>query len=333
MDTQNTVTDLTANSSVLGNANKPTAALSPSAVSEQVNEPSSIISIGSSAMLTDLSIRVYSGRKKDKKATALLNQQNRASKNAALVTKRLLGHCPELVDIQKFAARVRNETHYALTLPWMDSGMRLIPTELYLEHKAKIDSHKAEFDGMVATFLNVYRTAISTARTELGYLFNMEDYDSLEKVAGKFEFRAVWMAIPEPGGVSDDFRLRIGQQAADQLRQHYHDAYGDAVNRSMVNLWQRLHEALTGLSDKLDTAGVVAGKRIHASKVDALHDLVDMLKSLNVAQDPELEAMRIKLQQELRGVTPEALKEDDAFAAHTKTVIDNAIKSLPSLDI
>lgn len=319
MDTQNAVTDLTCQSA--------------NSVSNKVNEPSSIISIGSSAMLTNLTIRVYSGRKKDKDATARLNSQNQASTNAALVTKRLLGHCPELIDIQKFAARVRNETHYALTLPWMDSGMRLIPTEFYLEHKAKLDQHKAEFDDMVAKFLNIYGAAIGEARNQLGYLFNVDDYDSLERVASKFEFRAVWMTIPEPDGLSDDFRLRIGQQAADQLREHYTDAYDDAVNQSMVSLWQRLHEALTGLSDKLDTAGVVAGKRIHASKVDALHDLVDMLKSLNVAQDPELEAMRIKLQQELRGVTPEALKEDDAFAAHTKTVLDDAIRSLPSLDI
>jgi hypothetical protein len=322
MDTQHTVTDLT---SVVTPA--------PNAVSNKVNEPSSVISIGSSAMLTDLTIRVYSGRKKDKDATARLNSQNQASSNAALVTKRLLGHCPELIDIQKFAARVRNETHYALTLPWMDSGMRLIPTELYLEHKAKLDKHKVEFDDMVARFLNIYSTAIADARNQLGYLFNMDDYDSLERVANKFEFRAVWMMIPEPDGMSDDFRLRIGQQAADQLREHYSDAYDDAINQSMVSLWKRLHEALTNLSDKLDADGVAAGKRIHASKVDALHDLVDMLKSLNVAQDPQLEAMRIKLRQALRGVTPEALKEDDAFAAHTKSVLDDAIKSLPSLDI
>jgi hypothetical protein len=44
-------------------------------------------------------------------------------------------------------------------------------------------------------------------------------------------------------------------------------------------------------------------------------------------------AMADKLDDALRGVTPDALREDAYLRAETKRTVDEAIKALPSLDI
>jgi hypothetical protein len=43
--------------------------------------------------------------------------------------------------------------------------------------------------------------------------------------------------------------------------------------------------------------------------------------------------MKNRLEDTLRGVTPDALREDGYLRAETKRAVDEIIKSLPSLDI
>ena len=80
--------------------------------SPTINAPS----IASSAVLIDLSISCWTGRKLDKRASNDVTAQNNAAKGVANVHKKLLGDCAELDAVQKFAANARN-AHYAMTMP------------------------------------------------------------------------------------------------------------------------------------------------------------------------------------------------------------------------
>ena len=46
-----------------------------------------------------------------------------------------------------------------------------------------------------------------------------------------------------------------------------------------------------------------------------------------------MSALAMKLDDALRGITPDALREDGYLRAETKKAVDDAIKSLPSLDL
>ena len=85
-------------------------------------------SISSSAMLVELSISTWTGRKLDKRASQDVTSTNNAVTGVANVHKKLLGDCAELDIIQKFVGNVRN-IHYAMTMPWSDTGIRLLPTK------------------------------------------------------------------------------------------------------------------------------------------------------------------------------------------------------------
>ena len=62
-------------------------------------------------------------------------------------------------------------------------------------------------------------------------------------------------------------------------------------------------------------------------------DLVDLLDVCNVTGDSQMSAMRMKLDDALRGITPDALREDGYLRAETKRAVDDVIKALPSIDL
>ena len=89
-----------------------------------------VAGVARAAMLVDLQISLYSGRKQDKATQAEVTASKGAkSAKAASVYKSLFAECQELDAITKFQARARAE-HYKLTKPWNDYGARLLPTAL-----------------------------------------------------------------------------------------------------------------------------------------------------------------------------------------------------------
>ena len=95
-----------------------------------------IAGVARAAMLVDLAISTYAGRKQDRKTQdEVTTAAGSGSKRAASVYKSLFAECRELDAIIKFQAKVRNE-HYRLTLPWSDNGQRLLPTKSLMDYQA-----------------------------------------------------------------------------------------------------------------------------------------------------------------------------------------------------
>jgi hypothetical protein len=69
----------------------------------QVSAPS----IQSSAMIVEFNASVWTGRKKDKSASAQVTLQNNAKSGTANVSKKLLGDCAELDAVHKFIGNTR----------------------------------------------------------------------------------------------------------------------------------------------------------------------------------------------------------------------------------
>jgi len=284
-------------------------------------------SISSSAMLVELNISNWSARKKDKRASSEVTLNNRAATGIANVNKKLLD-CDELDAITKFISNQRN-VHYSMTMPWSDSGLRLLPTAQYFKYQETMTALADEFYRMVDEFMRVYDWEISQAQAKLGDLFNASDYPSAESVRSKFAWRMNYMPLPDAG----DFRVDIGNTAVDQLTTQYQTMYDNKLQEAMGDVWQRVYTALSKMSERLDYADHEKKKIFRDSLVENVLDMVELLRVCNVTQDSQMTAMADKLDQILRGVTPDALRENGHFRSITKRAVDDAIKSLPSLDL
>ena len=284
-------------------------------------------SIGSSAMLVELQISQWTGRKKDKRASATVTSQNYADKGTAAVNKKLLGHCEELDAIHKFTASARN-IHYSMTMPWSDTGMRLLPTAQYFAYHKQMTELQNEFRSMCATFVTNYDWEISRAQARLGDLFVRDDYPTQMSLSSKFAFNISYVPLPDAG----DFRVDVGNEQRQILADHYTAYYTKQLTSAMNDVWKRMYTALANMSDRLDYSDDDK-KRFHSTLVDNVLDMVDMLGICNVTGDSQMEAMRIRLEEVLRGVTTDGLKNNESLRITTKAAVDAAIKSLPSLDM
>jgi hypothetical protein len=85
--------------------------------------------IDTCSMLTEFNASVWTARKLDKSATeAVVSSNNAQAKDAARVNKHLLAGRSELETITKLVGRARTYV-YDNTLPWSDSGLRLLVTQ------------------------------------------------------------------------------------------------------------------------------------------------------------------------------------------------------------
>ena len=285
-------------------------------------------SIGSSAMLVELKISCWTGRKKDKVASREVTDQNYADKGTASVNKMLLGNCDELRAIQKFVANARNE-NYSMTMPWSDLGQRLLPTAHSFKYTEQMTALKSEFDRMVSQFCNNYTWEVSRAQARIGNLFVREDYPSEETIRSKFSFMVDTLPVADVG----DFRTDIGQEQQRVLCEGYRDYYSRQLVSAMDDVWQRTYKALANMSDRLDYSGDDKKKIFRDSLVDNVIDMVELLTVCNITKDSQMSMMALKLEDALRGVTPDGLRESESLRVETKRIVDDAIKSLPSLDM
>lgn len=303
-------------------------------------------SIASSAMLVEFTASVWTGRKKDKRASSDVTQRAQAKTGVANVSKKLLGDCAELDAVQKFVANVRN-SNTGMTMPWSNMGLRLLPTAQYFKYHEQMTAYQNEFWRLVDTFLQVYNDAVIDAQLKLGDLFNPDEYPSADTLRHKFGFRLNYQPLPESG----DFRIDVGNEATEQMRTQYQEFYSAQLQNAMDDVWKRVYEKLSNMSDKLDYTDEyveevytdkhgntrtrnknVGAKTFRDSLVSNVHDMVELLNVCNVTGDTQMSAMASKLDEALRGITPDALREDAHLRAETKRVVDDAIKALPSLD-
>jgi hypothetical protein len=288
-------------------------------------------SISSAAMLVELSICSWTGRKLDKRASADVTTANNAATGMAKVSKKLLGDCAELDAVQKFAANTRN-AHHAMTMPWSDMGLRLLPTTQYFKYTAQISTLNAEFDKLVQTFLDAYTWEIGQAQVKLGDLFNPDEYPTADSLRSKFKFNVNYLPVPDAG----DWRVDMGNEAQQALTEHYASYYTTQLKNAMDDVWQRAHSALSKMSERLDYTDASTKKIFRDSLVGNVMDIVEIMKSCNITGDSQMSAMATTLENTLLGVTPEALREDGYLRGEVKRHVDNALKTmaqLPSLDL
>jgi len=277
--------------------------------------------ISSSAMLVDLSLSVWTGRKLDKSVSAEVDASKNTKGRAGNYHKNLLAGSEKLAEIGKLASAIRNWS-YSQTSPWSDAGTRLLPSTLFFEYKAKLAEYEKMFSDKVTEFLAEYDVLVSKAAFQLGDLFNREDYPVVEKIQSKFGLHYTFSPVPEAG----DFRVDIGEAGMAELKQRYDEAFRYRIESSMKDVWERLHDALSKMSERFDYDGSGTKKIFRDSLVENVQELTGLLKHLNLTNDMQLEGMRKELEQRLVGVTAEDFREDHALRVSTKSAVDDMLK-------
>ena len=259
------------------------------------------ISIASSAVLIDLNISVWTARKLDKNVSKEIDVNKHTTIKAGNYNKHILAGSDQLEAITKLSGEIR-EWHGRQTLPWSDTGTRLLPMSNFFDYKQQLGIYEAEFKARINTFIQQYPNIIQGMVYKLGNLFDRSEYPDADKIANKFNLRYTIMPVPE----TKDFRVDIADDIRDEMQKEYQKAYEGRVEAAMGDAWSRLHTTLEHMIDRLSGDDK---KIFRNSLIDNALELTNLLTRLNVTNDPRLENARQALEQSLVGVTADELRD------------------------
>ena len=281
------------------------------------------ISIATSAMMVELNISCWTARKLDKKVSEEVDSAKNTKVKAGNYHKHLLAGNPHLDAVVKYAAKVRL-WNTQQTIPWSDSGSRIVTMENLFNggYKRQLDDHKIEFDRLAANFINVYPTLISAAAFQLGDLFDRDEYPEVDTLEKKFKFNYTLTPIPTAG----DFRIEIGEQAKAELVAQYEAAFNERLNNAMRDVWDRLYDCLSHMSERLASDDEGKRKVFHGTLLTNATELISLLTRLNVTNDPKLEQARRDLQAALVDTDISSLKDSDYVRENVKSKVDDILK-------
>lgn len=276
--------------------------------------------VSARAMLVQLNISTWSGRKFDKGATAKVNNDHQASSKAGRYNKHLLAGAKEHEALITACENAR-AMHYAQTLPWSDIGSRLLPTANFMVYSEKMRKAFALCDERLAEFVAAYPSLVDAAEqqhTALGKLFNRSDYPRASDIKRRFAWQLNFDQVP-----TGDFRVDL---PADQLAQFSADVRQrtvDATKDAMDGAWARLRDAVARIHKASSPDGVV-----RSTLIDNARNTCDILARLNVAEDEHLEAMRQRVLRELAQLDLEDLRKDDSVRKDTAKKAKNIMDAM-----
>jgi len=277
--------------------------------------------LSTSALITNMSISVWTGRKLDKRVSEEVDQSKSAKTRAGNYNKNLFAGAAQLEAVTKVAGAARSWM-YGVTQPWGDNGDRILSVQSLPQFKQRLMEYEAQFAKAVNIFLDDYDTLVSQAAFQLGDLFDREDYPTREGVVRKFGFRYSVAPMPQAG----DFRVDIGEEGLRELREKYETTMRDRIEGAMREAWDRLHDCLTRMSERLadttDENGDIKRKIFRDSLIENAVEICGLLRTFNITGDTRMDEMRRQLEETLNGVDATMLRESDYVRHQTKAKVD-----------
>ena len=280
--------------------------------------------IDTCALLVELNVSQWTARKLDRSTTdELVSNKHAQAKGAARVNKNLFAGRSELEVVGQHVTETRSFV-YDNTLPWSDSGIRLLPSAKFMEFNAKLQQAEDKFYGLVTEFVTVYPSLITAQAMALGDMFNRNDYPNPNDIEHRFNFNVNYMPVPASG----DFRVDIGNDAQEELRKKLSSLADERVEYAMKDIKGRLLDHLKRMSDRLSidyVSGEAKPRKFHDSLLDGAHDLCDLASSLNIINDPQLDDARKALKKAIGGIDVKDLRKDVGARNDVKTQVDDIL--------
>lgn len=278
------------------------------------------MNIQNNAMLCTLSTGMVGINKTDKDISSEIASAKSTTVESLKAIKSLFTK-KDLSMIKMYQTQART-IHNKYTLPWSDSGQRLLPCSVYPRYSKEMSDTIARFDYAVNCFLDDYEKTIEQAQARLGDAFNHADYPSQEQV--KSRFRIVSKVQPMPK--SDDFRtMELSDADIQAVKKSYEIELSEKVADAVDSLVRSLYDAVKHMQTSL-----VEGKSFHESSFTKLKDILALAPKLNITNDPDITALidRLELECNIHSFNVKDAREHIGYRNKMTTNYTNAVNDI-----
>lgn len=271
------------------------------------------------ALLVELRIRQWDATRTDEAVSKAVDTTYAAHK-AGKYIKHLVD--PALLEPVQQAARALRTYHHSHTLPWSDSGQRLLPSRLFMEYRDGMQARQDTFNRCAQAFCQHYSTAVAQAQQRLGQLYNPKDYPDANDIAQAFQTEVSYIPIPE----ESDFRLAIAQEEADSLRANLSAEITQRHNQALQACYQQAKLLLERIKTQCNSAKPV----IRDTLLGNTAEFARLLESFNITGDPTLTQLQRDIQAHILNATnSHQLRASAAARQQTAAAADALLARLP----
>jgi hypothetical protein len=228
------------------------------------------------AMLVRLKRSMFSPFIADKVATQQVEVANGVA-NAGRYRKHLLKDGVYFNATQKAYGAIY-DFHIKHTLPWLDDGLRMLPSAMYMDYVAEMRKLESEAARCVAMLEQNWYAEVTHDSSRLGAMFNQADYPA--DIASKYGVSLQFLPVPSAG----DFRVAIDPADEASLEQAIKDAEGNVASYVIDQLLEPLRRAAAKLSVPIGQEGAI----FRDSLIENMVEVAERLPRLNINNDPTL---------------------------------------------
>jgi len=275
-----------------------------------------IMQINDKALLVKLNIGMPGNGRKDKAITNEVTANHALASNAGRWNKTL--YPPEAFTPITTIAGAARTFHYDNTLPWLDDGMRILPTLNYQDYTKAMRQFRAQFESTADShFIAQLAHWEDKARQMHNGTYRAEDYKPAHKLAKKFKFKTDCQPIP----TGQDFRVKLSAEEMDCLMADTNARLIKAAEAAEADLWLRLSSPLAKLSAVLSDPEA----KFKDTIVTNLKDICALVPKLNITANPQLSLFARELDASLAHIGPESLRHLPSDRAKAKAAADDIL--------
>jgi hypothetical protein len=275
------------------------------------------------AVLAKLTTHQWSGRKRDREVSRKATKDARAEQGSGAYYKKL-AQSHFFDEFSRLAQEARSY-HNEVTLPWLDGGYRLLPTNLFMDYQQQMRVYSNKADQIARRIRDDYPRLLTQAQNRLGDMYNPDEFPSAEQLQASFSIEVSLLAVPETA----DFRTQLDDQTQAKLKSEVEQSYKQLEHQAVKNLWDRLEAVIEHLSTRLHQVDHAERKRLHASVVGHVKDLVEILPSLNITGDEQLNRLAYEARDKLL-VDIQQLRNSPDKRAETATAANDLLSRILS---
>lgn len=250
------------------------------------------------ALLSHLKITMWRATKLDKSTSRETCNYKKAAEDAANVIVKLIPKV-ELEGLVKKRHCVR-KVWLRYTLPWLDDGVRILPSAVFKEYSDAMRLAIADFENEIELFLKRYPKLVANPEIRLGDFLQTNQLPTIDEIRNKFGIKQTLLPVPD----AEDFRVDCDQEVIEQIKKDATNAIKATTAKAVETLWKKMSDMLSKINDTLSQKD----KGFHETLIGNLREFCELLPKLNLNKDSELESLRLECVKKLTGLSPDNLK-------------------------
>ena len=263
------------------------------------------------AMLADINIGAFNPKKVDKDISQEVVDTKGAASDAGTYVKNIIG--PHYLKTLTYISGQARLAHYNLTFPGFGmKGPRILATVGFDKHIEEMGKYRDQYEAAVKELEAVLPTIRSARINELGSMWKEHEFPGVGEIISSFYFDIKYYPMPE----ASNWILDLDSDNMDALRADIEEEVRDTLGSASKAAFIRALEAIEDMRDRLTAYEKPTNHKsgsfksnFRKSLVSNMNELAETLPFLNIAKDPELDALSEKIKEDLCSMGADELKE------------------------